>query len=80
MPLRNGSRQVRIDEAIAKSTFKRLHEKESVSFHHRNAVEGSFKAADDGWQKSLDLRKKLQVQTPIALEHTRTPTQTQTQT
>jgi hypothetical protein len=49
----------RLAEAIAKATYTRLHDKQSVSFHHRDAVAAALKAADDGWQESLDRRAKL---------------------
>ena len=51
-------KDVRLKEAIARATYKRLHAKESVSFHHRNAVQSSFDAADKGWEDSLELREK----------------------
>jgi hypothetical protein len=49
----------RLKEAIAKATFTRLHDKQSVSFHHRDAVVAALKAADDAWQEALDRRAKL---------------------
>ena len=50
---------VRLDEAVAKATFLRLHSKERVSYHHRHAVEKGFAKADKGWEALLLLREKL---------------------
>ena len=51
--------QLRLDEAIAKATFHRLHAKEGLSYHHRHAVENAFDKADKGWELSLSLRERL---------------------
>ena len=64
----------RLKEAIAKATFTRLHDKQSVSFHHRDAVVAALKAADDAWQEAIDRRAKLcDAEETVTLTLTLTP-------
>lgn len=50
---------LRLKEAVAKSAYRILKPRESVSFHHRNAIDVSYLAADKGWETDLELREKL---------------------
>ena len=52
-------RTVRLGEAVAVATYGQLRGREGVSYHHRNALDKSFRDADKCWEDTCDARSKL---------------------